>query len=120
MRECQNDIPDSPYNMEVSMNQNVISYDSEYDVLTCTCKNTVESDGFYPADQYGVEIEPTINGEWDGSTWVCARCLALCHFTFTEPRVGQPVMIEPLEIELGDGNPACDLGVCDCPEIDHV
>lgn len=39
--------------------------------LTCTCGNTTHTDGFYPCDKNGNEIEPT--KEWNG-LYVCGRC----------------------------------------------
>jgi hypothetical protein len=37
----------------------------------CICKNTPVSDGFYPCNKEGIEVEPT--AEWDG-LYVCAKC----------------------------------------------
>ena len=41
--------------------------------LTCTCGNTTATDGFYPCDENGNEIEPTIDNNWNGK-YVCSRC----------------------------------------------
>jgi len=40
----------------------------------CVCRNTEHSSGFYPCDESGAEIEPTIDGPWDGVSYVCAAC----------------------------------------------
>ncbi len=39
----------------------------------CVCGNIPESDGFYPCDEDGLEIEPTKESRWSG-LYVCARC----------------------------------------------
>lgn len=39
--------------------------------LTCTCGNTTHTDGFYPCDNTGNEIEPT--KDWNG-LYICGRC----------------------------------------------
>ena len=39
----------------------------------CLCGNTPISDGFYPCNNDGGEVEPTPE-EWNGVTYVCARC----------------------------------------------
>jgi hypothetical protein len=42
--------------------------------FTCLCGNVAISDGFYPCDSNGVEVEPTIGGDWDQIRYVCMRC----------------------------------------------
>jgi hypothetical protein len=37
----------------------------------CICNNTPDSDGFFPCNKEGDEIEPVTG--WDG-LYVCARC----------------------------------------------
>ena len=39
----------------------------------CLCNNTPVSDGFYPCDEKGNEMEPTIGSGWE-SLYVCAKC----------------------------------------------
>jgi hypothetical protein len=39
----------------------------------CICKNTPTSDGFYPCDMQGKEIEPTEKDGWE-NLYVCDRC----------------------------------------------
>lgn len=39
----------------------------------CICNNTPSADGFYPCDEPGNEIEPTITNGWSG-LYVCASC----------------------------------------------
>jgi hypothetical protein len=40
---------------------------------TCVCGNTVVSDGFFPCDKNGDEMEPLINSDW-ADLYVCVRC----------------------------------------------
>ena len=49
--------------------------------LTCTCGNTTHTDGFYPCDNNGNEIEPM--KDWKG-LYICGRCSKI-HDTNTEP-----------------------------------
>lgn len=39
----------------------------------CECGNNSFDDGFYPCDENGEEMEPTIGSGWD-KTYVCATC----------------------------------------------
>jgi len=41
--------------------------------LVCGCGNNTLLDGFFPCDEKGNEIEPTINSNWNG-LYVCAKC----------------------------------------------
>lgn len=43
------------------------------DAWTCICGNTPSSDGFFPCDEHGNEMEPTIGSGWTDLE-VCARC----------------------------------------------
>lgn len=43
------------------------------------CGNTSDSDGFYPCDIRGRDIEPTINSAWTG-VYRCGRCDSLHRF----------------------------------------
>ena len=44
----------------------------DYDFV-CECGNRVDDSGFYPCDENGNEIEPTIDSGWNG-LYVCADC----------------------------------------------
>jgi hypothetical protein len=46
------------------------------DAWTCLCGNYAESDGFFPCDKDGNEIEPTIG--W-ADLFVCTRCGRIIH-----------------------------------------
>lgn len=39
----------------------------------CLCGNDAMSDGFYPCNEAGREVEPTAE-EWQTNAYVCARC----------------------------------------------
>lgn len=39
----------------------------------CICNNTPSDGGFYPCDEKGNEMEPTIGSNWSG-LYVCADC----------------------------------------------
>lgn len=39
----------------------------------CICGNTAADDGFFPCDQYGNELEPTVGSAWSG-LYVCFKC----------------------------------------------
>lgn len=43
------------------------------DAWICICKNTPSGDGFYPCDEKGNEMEPTIGSGWT-NLYVCAQC----------------------------------------------
>jgi DNA-directed RNA polymerase subunit RPC12/RpoP len=45
----------------------------EGDLWRCLCGNIAESDGFYPCNETGREVEPTAE-EWQTNAYVCARC----------------------------------------------
>lgn len=52
----------------------VISHEKGNDeAWICICGNTPESDGFYPCNTDGNEMEPTIGSDWDG-LYVCLNC----------------------------------------------
>lgn len=46
------------------------------DAWECRCGNHVMSDGFYPCDKVGQEIDPTPE-LWDGDSIVCGQCGAI-------------------------------------------
>jgi hypothetical protein len=46
---------------------------SKYGGWICLCGNEADSDGFYPCDEQGNEVEGTPE-DWDGVRYVCARC----------------------------------------------
>ncbi len=43
------------------------------DAWICLCGNQPHEDGFFPCDQAGNEVEPTLGGVWE-NLYVCARC----------------------------------------------
>ena len=52
-----------------------ITYEPEdKDAWVCICGNMPPTDGFYPCDEQGNVVEPTIDGPWDGVRYVCNRC----------------------------------------------
>jgi len=53
----------------------------------CICRNTPSDGGFYPCDENGNEMEPTIGSNWDG-LYVCADCGRIIQFDSLEV-VGQ-------------------------------
>lgn len=46
---------------------------NDRDAWHCLCGNIPSSDGFYPCDKRGHEIEPVIGSGWNG-LYVCASC----------------------------------------------
>ena len=46
---------------------------NDSEAWVCNCGNTPGSDGFYPCDQSGNEMEPAKGSSWDG-LYVCNRC----------------------------------------------
>lgn len=44
------------------------------DWVTCRCGNEPHIDGFYSCANDGRIVSPTIDGEWQGSLYVCIRC----------------------------------------------
>jgi hypothetical protein len=63
----------------MDLTQVTLTMDGERDDWTCTCGNQSHTDGFYPCDPTGREVEPTLD-EWGGHNeldaclLVCARC----------------------------------------------
>ena len=43
------------------------------DDIICPCNNRPDTDGFYPCDADGNQIEPTLESNWDG-LYICSRC----------------------------------------------
>ncbi len=41
--------------------------------IRCVCNNTTDTDGFFPCDENGHEIEPTAESNWNG-LYVCPVC----------------------------------------------
>lgn len=48
--------------------------DGTTDWFICTCGNQPNSDGFYSCTHDGTIVSPTLNGDWNGETYVCERC----------------------------------------------
>jgi hypothetical protein len=55
-------------------------------MLTCTCGNTPDSDGFFPCLVDGTEVDP-IPDQWPDNLYVCATCRRIYR---TEPRKEVP------------------------------
>jgi len=53
----------------------------------CICKNRPDSDGFFPCDENGNEIEPIIGSGWE-ALYVCGKCGRIIN-QFTLEVVGQ-------------------------------
>jgi hypothetical protein len=53
--------------------EHITAEQTDNDAWRCICGNTPASDGFFPCNQSGDEIEPTIAGGWT-DLYVCARC----------------------------------------------
>ena len=49
------------------------------DDIHCSCGNTPSSDGFFPCDANGNEMEPTLGSGWDG-LYVCPVCSTMYKF----------------------------------------
>ena len=43
------------------------------DAWVCHCGNMPHTDGFYPCDKDGHEVEPNLGGDWQ-NLYVCASC----------------------------------------------
>lgn len=43
------------------------------DNYVCVCGNRPDTDGFYPCDSDGNDLEPVLDGLWDG-LYRCDRC----------------------------------------------
>lgn len=44
------------------------------DNYTCSCGNRADLDGFSPCLKDGKQVEPDMDGPWDGRLYVCERC----------------------------------------------
>ena len=64
------------------------------DAWVCRCGNTPHSDGFYPCNESGDEVEP-VKGNWT-DLYVCARCGTIIHYDTLEV-VGQNPDWKPLK-----------------------
>jgi len=47
--------------------------------IVCECGNDTRSDGFFPCDSEGNEMEPTLDSDWDG-LYLCPPCGQLHRF----------------------------------------
>ena len=50
-----------------------LTMDGQSEDWTCTCGNQPHTDGFYPCDPTGRELDPTLD-PWDGVLMVCGWC----------------------------------------------
>ena len=53
-----------------------LTMDGTRDDWTCTCGNQSHTDGFYPCDPLGHEVDPCTDA-WDGWLLVCGCCHAI-------------------------------------------
>lgn len=53
--------------------EHITAEQTDNEAWRCICGNTPGSDGFFPCNQRGDEIEPTIASGWV-YLYVCARC----------------------------------------------
>lgn len=53
--------------------EKITALKSDRDAWLCICGNTPTSDGFYPCDEDGNEMEPSKGSGWNG-LYVCGRC----------------------------------------------
>ena len=44
------------------------------DWFICNCGNEPDNDGFFSCLSTGEIVSPTLNGEWEGSLYLCERC----------------------------------------------
>jgi hypothetical protein len=44
------------------------------DWFQCLCGNQPNYEGFYSCLSTGEIVSPTLNGEWDGNTYLCEKC----------------------------------------------
>jgi hypothetical protein len=51
----------------------IMTHKTDLDAWRCICGNTPVGNGFFPCDESGNEIEPTIGSGWT-DLYVCARC----------------------------------------------
>lgn len=47
------------------------------DWLVCKCGNEPHKDGFYTCLVNGEIVEPVLDGPWDGTLYLCAKCDAI-------------------------------------------
>jgi hypothetical protein len=65
--------------MPSSTTKEVISHEKGNDESwICICGNTPVSQGFYPCNADGNEMEPNIGSNWDG-LYVCLKCGRIIH-----------------------------------------
>jgi hypothetical protein len=48
--------------------------DGTPDWFVCICGNQPNYDGFYSCLTDGTIVSPTLDGEWNGETYICERC----------------------------------------------
>lgn len=49
------------------------------DDIVCPCGNTPHTDGFFPCNSDGEQMEPTLESNWDG-LYICQACSRLHRF----------------------------------------
>ena len=53
--------------------EHITADQTDADAWRCVCGNRPDSDGFFPCDKDGNEMEPAVGSNWAG-LYVCARC----------------------------------------------
>lgn len=53
--------------------EHITCEDGTPDAWVCLCGNETHLDGFFPYHD-GREVEPDVDGPWDGERFFCARC----------------------------------------------
>lgn len=51
--------------------------ETDVDWFVCQCGNNPSRDGFYTCHKNGDFAEPSIDGPWDGKSYVCTSCFAI-------------------------------------------
>jgi len=54
-------------------NEHISHEAGDDDAWVCICGNTPPGDGFYPCDENGDEMTPSVGSNWN-NLYVCARC----------------------------------------------
>ena len=70
--------------------EHITHAEGDSDAWVCLCGNTPSTEGFYPCDAQGNEVEPT-PAEWTTGCYVCAHCGRIINQTSLEV-VGQRAM----------------------------
>jgi len=55
------------------MSEHITHESGNKDAWVCICGNNPSEDGFYPVNEDGHEVEPTVE-DWKTNEYFCARC----------------------------------------------